>query len=266
MNESEIIDIINSQVKAKVADLSDWREVRWEGGRLYYETRKILNEIQDYNIENQIIYLEKLLECEFTIQDNLPNEAPDITLSFKNWLVKTISQLKIKSIQNISKINFKDTAEIDLTGLKFDQIIINTLNSRIEEIIKGINSKTPLSVIFLSGSTLEGILVGKAKKFPRQFNETKCSPKQKNGKVKILSEWSLNDLINSSFEIGLIDQDVKKFSHYLRDFRNYIHPFEQINAGFNPTMDTATLCWKVLQMAVTQIKENLNKLAGKACA
>lgn len=264
MEEKELIDIIDSQIKAKVADLSEWKQVRWEGGRLYYETTKILNEIRDYNIENQIIYLEKLLNLEFIIQDNWPHEAPDITLDFKNWLVKTVSQLKVKQIQSISKINFKDLVEIDLKGLNFDQIITDTLSSRIDEISKGIKAKTPLSVIFLSGSTLEGILIGKAKKFPKQFNETKSSPKQKDGKVKTLSEWSLNDLINSSFEVGLINQDVKKFSHYLRDFRNYIHPLEQINAGFNPTMGTAILCQQVLQMAVKQIKENLNKLEEKA--
>lgn len=263
MNESEIIDILDSQIKAKVTDLSEWKQVRWEGGRLYYETTKIANEIKDYTIENQIVYLEKLLDSEFIIQDNLPSEAPDITLNFKNWLVKTISQLKIKLIQNSKELNPQNSAGIELDGLDFDQIIIDTLRSRIQEITKGIKAKTPLSIIFLSGSTLEGILLGKAKKFPRLFNETKCSPKQENGKVKKLSQWTLNDLINSAFEIGLINEDLKKFSHILRDFRNYIHPFEQINAGFNPTMDTAMLCWQVLQMAVSQIKEKRNKLVEK---
>ena len=97
MDKNKLIDILESQVKAKVSDLSEWKQVRWEGGRLYYETTKITNEIRDYNIENQIIYLEKLLDSDFIVQDNLPSEAPDITLNFKNWLVKTISQLKIKS-------------------------------------------------------------------------------------------------------------------------------------------------------------------------
>lgn len=266
MSESKIIVNINLQAEAKVADLSYWREVRWEGGRLLYETTKIVNEIQNFTIEQQIIYLEKLLDTDFIIQDNLPNEAPDITLNFKNWLVKTISQLKIKSIQSITDLNLTISADIDLNGLSFDQIITDTLSSRIEEIIKGIKAETPLSIIFLSGGTLEGILVGKAKIFPKRFNETKCSPKQVNGKVKKLSEWTLNDLIDSSFEMGLINRDVKNFNHYLRDFRNYIHPLEQIHAGFNPTMDTAMICWQVLQMAIRQIKENGNKLVEKACA
>lgn len=258
MDDNKLIEILESQVKAKVADLSEWKQVRWEGGRLYYETTKIVNEIRDYNIENQIIYLEKLMDSNFILQDNLPSEAPDITLNFKNWLVKTISQLKIQSIQNSRGLNPKKSVSINLEDLDFDQIIMDTLHSRIEEIIKGIEAETPLSVIFLCGSTLEGILLGKAKKYPKIYNECKCSPKQETGKVKKLSFWSLNDLINSSFEIGLINSDLKKFSHVLRDFRNYIHPFEQISSGFNPSMDTAILCWQVLQMAVSQVKDNLN--------
>lgn len=266
MNKSEIFDILDSQVKAKVAELNEWRPVRWEGGRLYYETIKIVNEIQTYSIEYKIIYLEKLLNSEFTVQDNLPDEAPDITLNLKNWLVKKISQLKINSLHNNKEIENKSPVPIELVALNFDKIILDTLQSRIEEIIKGIKANAPLSVIFLSGSTLEGILLGKAKKYPKIFNLTKCSPKQDSGKVKILSQWTLNDLINSAYEIGLINEDLKKFSHVLRDFRNYIHPFEQINSGFNPSMDTAKICWQVLRMAVVQIIENQNLLEEKASA
>ncbi|WP_348740335.1 hypothetical protein [Tenacibaculum sp. 190524A02b] len=260
MKKSEIINIIDLQVKAKVNDLSRWKPVRWEGGRLYYESTKILNEIRDYNNENKILYLDKLLNSEFIIQDNWPNEVPDITLDLKNWLVKKISQLKVESFQNSRQIYDTNLEEIELDSLGLDQIIIEVLNSRVEEITKGIQARAPLSIIFLCGSTLEGILLGQAKKYPRLFNETKSSPKYEDGKVKKMSQWTLNDLINSSFEIGLINKDVKKFSHELRDFRNYIHPLEQINSGFNPTMDSAMICWQVLQMSISQIKKNQNKL------
>lgn len=266
MKESEIENIIDLQVKAKVADLSEWNEVRWEGGRLYFETTKIAREIRNYSIEYQILYLEKLLDYEFLVQDNLPDEAPDITLPFKNWLVKTISQLKIKLIQDSNKLNKKYSADFRLDGFGFDQIIVDTLHSRIEEIIKGINANSPLSVIFLSGSTLEGILLGIANKYPKTYNQTKSSPKQEDGKPKTLSQWTLSELINSTCEIGLIKEDSKLFSQVLRGFRNYIHPFEQIKFGFNPTIDTAELCWKVLQMVISQIEENRHVLTEKASA
>lgn len=48
--------------------------------------------------------------------------------------------------------------------------------------------------------------------------------------------------------------DVKKFSHELRDFRNYIHPFHQRAQGFTPTEHTVDICWQVFRAAFAQLK------------
>lgn len=85
---------IKKQVKGKVEELSYWEQVRWEGGRLYYECNKIINEINIYDIETQIFYLELLLEKHFILQDNTPFDAPDITFSFRNWLKTSINKKK----------------------------------------------------------------------------------------------------------------------------------------------------------------------------
>ncbi len=95
----EINQIIENQINAKVYELSTWKEVRWEGGRLYYEATRITNEIADYDTETQILYLECLLNKSYIIQDNWPHSAPDITHDFKNWIAKTIAKLKVKKIQ-----------------------------------------------------------------------------------------------------------------------------------------------------------------------
>ena len=50
-----------------------------------------------------------------------------------------------------------------------------------------------------------------------------------------------------------IKEDVKKFSHSLRDFRNYIHPFEQLCSRFIPDEHTAKICLQVFQAAIYQI-------------
>jgi hypothetical protein len=47
--------------------------------------------------------------------------------------------------------------------------------------------------------------------------------------------------------------DVKKFSHGLRDFRNYIHPYEQMQSGFAPDEHTAKLCFQVLKAALASV-------------
>ena len=45
--------------------------------------------------------------------------------------------------------------------------------------------------------------------------------------------------INVAYEIGLLKLDVQKLSHGLRDFRNYIHPYQQMASGFKPDEHTA---------------------------
>lgn len=108
MDKTELYQIIENQVNAKVVELSTWEQVRWEGGRLYYEATKISNEIVDYDTATQLLYLECLLNKRYKIQDNWPSSTPDITADFKNWLTKTIAKLQIKRFQeeaNRSKEN-----------------------------------------------------------------------------------------------------------------------------------------------------------------
>lgn len=147
--------------------------------------------------------------------------------------------------------------DLDLNKLNFQPSLIPIMESRIEEIKKSMANNIPLASIFLSGSTLEGILLGMASNNPKQFNQANSSPRN-NGKVKMLSEWSLNNLIDVSFELGYIKEDVKKFSHVLRDFRNYIHPFEQMSRNFIPDIHTAEICFQVLKAAIYQIGIHLS--------
>ncbi len=90
--------------------------------------------------------------------------------------------------------------------------------------------------------------------------DIKSSPKDKNGKVKNLSNWTLSNLIDVAYENRLLKEDVKKFSHSLRDFRNYIHPYQQVSSRFNPDEHTAKICWQVLITAIFQITNNKSEL------
>ncbi len=79
--------------------------------------------------------------------------------------------------------------------------------------------------------------------------------KNKEGKIKQFREWTLNNLIDVAHEIGFLGLDVKKHSHSLRDFRNYIHPHQQMISGFTPDKDTAQISWKVLQAAIADLSK-----------
>jgi hypothetical protein len=165
----------------------------------------------------------------------------------------------VKEVIEIKEDDFlkKEFSEISLEKLGLDVVITETLILRFEEIKKCLTAKAPLSVIFLSGSTLEGILLGIASKYPKEFNQAKASPKDKEGKPFQFHQWTLSNFIDVAYEVGLLKEDVKKFSHTLRDFRNYIHPYEQMTSRFNPDEHTAKISWQVLKAALFQLSKQI---------
>ena len=188
-------------------------------------------------------------------------------LAFDGWLVvrrerdiifKTAGKINFKESSNLQEDDFllKEFDEISLDKLELDGIITDILKIRFEEIKKCLKSKAPMSVIFLAGSSLEGILLGIASKYPKYFNNSKSSPIDKEGKVKPYPEWTLSNFIDVAYELNLLKEDVKRFSHILRDFRNYIHPYQQMNSRFNPDEHTAKICWQVLKAAIFQLSNN----------
>jgi len=153
----------------------------------------------------------------------------------------------------------QEIEEIKFDANLFDPDLIDILTFRINEIKKTLNNNAPLATIFLLGSTLEGIFLSVAIRFPQKFNTATNAPKDKDGKIKIFAQWTLNNFIDVAFSVGLIEEDVKKFSHGLRDFRNYIHPYEQKMRNFNPDINTAKICFQVLKAAVVQINHHMQK-------
>lgn len=173
---------------------------------------------------------------------------------------------KIISLYSNKPKDLSETTEAQFIEAKFDEIEIAKLNLdpnfekviklRLNEIQEGLKANIPLSVIFLCGSSLEGLLLDVATRDPQIFNEAKCAPKNKEGQAKPLYEWTLNSLIDVSYETGVIKLDVKKFSHAVKDFRNYIHPRQQASQNFNPDIHTAKICWQVLQAAIADLSGN----------
>lgn len=141
-----------------------------------------------------------------------------------------------------------------IADLGLDPDITAILQSRVNEAQACPRGKAPLASIFLLGSTLEGILLGVATTDLRSFMTAKAAPKDKTGNVHKIHQWKLASLIEVACELGLVGLDVKKFSHELRDFRNYIHPYHQRAQGFTPTEHTVDICWQVFRAAFAQLK------------
>lgn len=169
---------------------------------------------------------------------------------------KTVSRLlgiQSNSEQTESEFLEKDFGEISVKNLPVDAVMHGVLDGRLKEATTALKAGASLSAIFMCGSILEGALLGLALRNPQQFNQAASAPRDKEGKVKPFPEWTLSHLINVSCDLGFLKIDVKKFSHVVRDFRNYIHPYMQMASKFNPDQHTANICMQVLKAAIAEL-------------
>ena len=210
--------------------------------------------------------LEALLRYAHSEKDINPTEEeidPKLNSKAKKIICRLLDQnYKSTDIQDkedeVDEFLKQEFTDISIKRLNLDNNITEILEQRIKEIQQCLQSKSPLATIFLCGSTLEGILLGIALKNPKIFNSEKICPKDKNsGKVLQFHKWTLSHFIDVAKDTGFLDEDVKKFSHALRDFRNYIHPYEQSTKQFNPNEHTAKICFHVLQAAIHQINKKM---------
>jgi hypothetical protein len=149
----------------------------------------------------------------------------------------------------------KDFGAISFHKLGLESQLVPVLEARLKELQICLKNGSALSAIFMTGSILEGVLLGVARSKVAQFNQAAASPKDKAGNVKMLHEWTLANLIDVACELRLLGLDVKKFSHAVRDFRNYIHPYQQMSSQFNPDSHTALICFQVLKAAVSALSK-----------
>ena len=177
------------------------------------------------------------------------NSNPNLISDCRNIANKLLGN-KIQTEADLINYKFE---KLPINSLNVDNSLINILEQRVKEIEICLKHHAALACIFLCGSTLEGIFLSLANQKTKDFNMSASSPKIKQERTKLLHDWTLNDLINVSHDIGLIDLNIKNFSHTVRDFRNYIHPHEQIKLRFNPNIHTAELSYKVLQLTIFQL-------------
>jgi hypothetical protein len=205
---------------------------------------KSIDKLIDY-IENQVV-----------LGNSKTEEFPPSLIERARAVAARLQGRKVApQVTEITEDEFisKEFGTVSVEQLGLDSVISNILKQRLDEIRRCLTARAPLAVIFLCGSTLEGILLGIACARPKDFNQSALSPKDRLGKVKPFQEWTLNDFIHVARDLNLVGEDVKKFSHALRDFRNYIHPYQQMASNFDPAGHTARICWQVLQAAITQL-------------
>lgn len=156
--------------------------------------------------------------------------------------------------QEFLQRRFDDDIKISDLGIT-DLTISQILQDRINELQSRASGKMHLGSIFLIGSTMEGMILGCLLRDCAKYMSSNKAPKDKSGKVKKIYDWKLYEMIEVAHDSGILGEDVRKFSQALRDFRNYIHPYEQMSHNFRPDSHTVDICWQVFKAAFYDLRE-----------
>jgi hypothetical protein len=186
------------------------------------------------------------------------NPIPDSTQQARaerfKQVAERLSGKRVDPVQSETAFLGVDFSSVSLSSAKVEPSVLPILESRLAEATRCLQAGAPLAVIFMCGSILEGLLLGLACTEPQKFNAAPNSPKDRTTqKVRSFHDWRLAELIDVACEVGYLKLDVKKFSHALRDFRNYIHPHQQMSSGFSPDKHTAEICMQVLKEAIASL-------------
>lgn len=140
--------------------------------------------------------------------------------------------------------------------LPVDDAMSKLLVARMEEASRCVESQAYLAAIILSGSVLEGMCLGYGGQHPEAVNRGYATQYAK--PAPQFNAWKLSEWIDVLGRTGVLSQTVVKFGHALRDFRNYVHPAEQLVHRFEPDRHTARIGFQVVVAAA----EDLTKGVG----
>jgi hypothetical protein len=112
-----------------------------------------------------------------------------------------------------------------------------------------------LAVVILSGSVLEGLCMGFGAMEPDRFRAAFVERFRKPAPDR-LGDWNLFEWLAVMRHLGEVSPTVEKYGQALRDFRNYVHPAQQLRAGFTPDEHNAQIALQVVLAAVAELTRN----------
>ena len=100
------------------------------------------------------------------------------------------------------------------------------------------------SVIILSGGAIEAILMDLLMKNQTAALGAASAPKGKSD----IATWDLVHVINVSVELGLVSSSIDRLSHSVREYRNLIHPGNEMRNKLTFDKEEARIALEVLNM------------------
>lgn len=152
--------------------------------------------------------------------------------------------------------------QLDLFAkLPVDVEMSHALTGRMDEARRCIEIKAHLAAVILCGSVLEGMCLGFGIQYPERVNRGFVTQYKRSAPQ--LHNWKLRECIEVLARLGDLSPNVEKFGHALRDFRNYVHPAEQLAHRFLPDHHTARIGFQVVVAAAEDLVRAASRRSEK---
>lgn len=128
------------------------------------------------------------------------------------------------------------------------------LNYRWLEAKKCYETNAWLAATILYGSILETIFIAALIREETSATASSKAPKR-GGNVLDIREWKLESMLNVATSIGMIDSNLAKYAHALRDSRNLIHPIKQVEENSEPDKEIADIARLVTMKVIKALSQ-----------
>lgn len=127
---------------------------------------------------------------------------------------------------------------MDIAGLSFefvdDHALKVVLTEYLQQTDRAKKAAGYLGVIVGCGAIVEGLLTWVLLKREEEALRSVKAAKDKQGNIMPLRKWNLTNLIDVAAACGCIGQIAKEASWALKDFRNFIHPYNLLQQSARP--------------------------------
>lgn len=161
------------------------------------------------------------------------------TSGVQAYLHTAIARLQI-AIETNESTPVTETRDFSFVG---DKQLRRVIERDYSEIQRAYIAKCWKSVIILCGGAIETILADILLQNPSQAVAASKAPNRPD-----ITRWDLADLINVAVELKLVSPGIEKLSHSVREYRNLVHPGNEIRNNLAFGMEEARIALEVLHI------------------
>ncbi len=175
---------------------------------------------------------------EYTVPMQFGEVSYDV-MAIKIYTAMILGRLKIAIDQPTSA----PVTEIRQFGFITDDALRAIIERDYSEIQRAYVAQCWKSVIILSGGAIETVLTDLLKANEASARASKAAPLEPD-----ITRWDLSKLIEVAVKLNLVTSAVEKLSHSLREYRNLVHPGNELRNHLRFDAEEARIALEVLNI------------------